>query len=71
MFFVSFGLMLIHVVFTAIWLLFFSRVFLIGHIESTTLTSTYLIKGLPFNVVAQKCSDHPSNIFDYRKMGPR
>jgi len=35
MFFVSVGLMLVHVVFTAIWLVFFSRVFLIGHIEST------------------------------------
>ncbi|KAG0016108.1 hypothetical protein BGZ82_001205 [Podila clonocystis] len=35
MFFVSFGLMLIHVVFTAIWLVFFARVFLIGHVDST------------------------------------
>lgn len=35
MFFVSVGLMLVHVVFTAIWLVFFSRVFLIGHIENT------------------------------------
>ncbi|KAI8601762.1 plasma-membrane choline transporter-domain-containing protein [Dissophora ornata] len=35
MFFVSFGLMLVHVVFTAIWLLFLSRVFLIGHVEAS------------------------------------
>ncbi|KAF9935482.1 hypothetical protein BGZ67_003399 [Mortierella alpina] len=34
MFFVSFGLMLIHAVFTAIWLVFFARVFLIGHVEA-------------------------------------
>ncbi|KAK3829235.1 MAG: choline transporter-like protein [Benniella sp.] len=42
MFFVSFGLMLIHVVFTATWLLFFSRVFLIGHNESTTLARKWV-----------------------------
>ncbi|KAF9323393.1 hypothetical protein BG006_001485 [Podila minutissima] len=35
MFFVSFGLMLIHVVFTAIWLVFFARGFLIGHVDSS------------------------------------
>lgn len=35
MFFVSFGLMLVHVVFTAIWLVFFARVFLIGHVDSS------------------------------------
>ncbi|KAG0356064.1 hypothetical protein BG005_005004 [Podila minutissima] len=35
MFFVSFVLMLIHVVFTAIWLVFFARVFLIGHVDSS------------------------------------
>ncbi|KAF9284717.1 hypothetical protein BGZ68_004474 [Mortierella alpina] len=34
MFFVSFGLMVIHAVFTAIWLVFFARVFLIGHVEA-------------------------------------
>ncbi|KAF9430060.1 hypothetical protein BGZ94_008494 [Podila epigama] len=44
MFFVSFGLMVVHVVFTAIWLLFFARVFLVGHIESSTGGSAaYLI----------------------------
>ncbi|KAF9109821.1 hypothetical protein BGX27_007158 [Mortierella sp. AM989] len=35
MIFVSIGLMLVHAGFTAIWLLFFSRVFLIGHVEAT------------------------------------
>ncbi|KAF9984969.1 hypothetical protein BGZ65_012077 [Modicella reniformis] len=42
MFFVSFGLMLIHAAFTTIWLLFFSRVFLIGHIESAALTKKWV-----------------------------
>lgn len=35
MFVVSFGLAVIHIVFTAIWLVLFARVFLIGHVEST------------------------------------
>ncbi|KAI8355829.1 plasma-membrane choline transporter-domain-containing protein [Mortierella sp. GBAus27b] len=42
MFFVSFGLMLVHVVFTAIWLVFFSRVFLIGHIESSSMARKWV-----------------------------
>ncbi|KAF9973081.1 hypothetical protein BGZ73_003723 [Actinomortierella ambigua] len=33
---VSFGLMVIHVVFAAIWLVFFSRVFLVGHVDTST-----------------------------------
>ncbi|KAF9208442.1 hypothetical protein BGZ49_008830 [Haplosporangium sp. Z 27] len=44
MFFVSLGLMLIHVVFTAIWLLFFSRVFLVGHIESVTGSKIWVLE---------------------------
>ncbi|KAG0232924.1 hypothetical protein BGW42_007833 [Actinomortierella wolfii] len=39
MFLVSFGLMVIHVVFAAIWLVFFSRVFLLGHVESSSTTT--------------------------------
>ncbi|KAF9164447.1 hypothetical protein DFQ26_001421 [Actinomortierella ambigua] len=35
---VSFGLMAIQVVFTAIWLVFFSRVFLVGHVDTSTTT---------------------------------
>ncbi|KAG0341893.1 hypothetical protein BG000_007710 [Podila horticola] len=35
MFVVSFGLAVVHIVFTAIWLVLFARVFLIGHVEST------------------------------------
>ncbi|KAG0306940.1 hypothetical protein BGZ98_001418 [Dissophora globulifera] len=44
MFFVSVGLMLVHVVFTAIWLLFFSRVFLIGHVESTLESKKWVLE---------------------------
>ncbi|KAF9172407.1 hypothetical protein BGX21_003454 [Mortierella sp. AD011] len=44
MFFVSLGLMLVHVVFTAIWLVFFSRVFLIGHVEATTGSKTWVLE---------------------------
>lgn len=50
MFFVSVGLMLVHVVFTAIWLVFFSRVFLIGHIENTIgkgMTPSFCYCALP------------------------
>lgn len=32
---VSFGLAVVHIVFTAVWLVLFARVFLIGHVEST------------------------------------
>ncbi|KAF8925922.1 hypothetical protein BGZ52_006282, partial [Haplosporangium bisporale] len=35
MFVVSFGLAVVHIIFTAIWLVLFARVFLIGHVEST------------------------------------
>ncbi|KAG9069093.1 hypothetical protein KI688_009988 [Linnemannia hyalina] len=45
MFFVSVGLMLVHVVFTAIWLVFFSRVFLIGHIENTVGKGSWVLEG--------------------------
>ncbi|KAF9349895.1 hypothetical protein BGX26_011871 [Mortierella sp. AD094] len=44
MFFVSLGLMLVHVVFTAIWLVFFSRVFLIGHVEAMTGSKTWVLE---------------------------
>ncbi|KAF9438641.1 hypothetical protein BGZ76_006202 [Entomortierella beljakovae] len=44
MFFVSFGLMVVHVVFTAIWLLFFSRVFLIGHVETSTDSKKWVLE---------------------------
>ncbi|KAI7830664.1 plasma-membrane choline transporter-domain-containing protein [Gamsiella multidivaricata] len=44
MFYVSFGLMAVHVVFTAIWLLFFSRVFLIGHVESSVGAKKWVLE---------------------------
>ncbi|KAF9947682.1 hypothetical protein BGZ70_002565 [Mortierella alpina] len=43
MFFVSFGLMLIHAVFTAIWLIFFARVFLIGHVEANVESKLWVM----------------------------
>ncbi|KAF9379554.1 hypothetical protein CPB97_008896 [Podila verticillata] len=45
MFFVSFGLMLVHVVFTAIWLVFFARVFLIGHVDSSAGEGSWVLEG--------------------------
>ncbi|KAG0201986.1 hypothetical protein BGX28_005339 [Mortierella sp. GBA30] len=52
MFFVSFGLMLIHVVFTAIWLVFFARVFLIGHVEPTVGSSLWVVDGNFYPIAA-------------------
>ncbi|KAG0052003.1 hypothetical protein BGZ83_003081 [Gryganskiella cystojenkinii] len=44
MFFVSFGIMLVHVMFTALWLLFFARVFLIGHVETTLGSAKWVME---------------------------
>ncbi|KAF9581845.1 hypothetical protein BGW38_001001 [Lunasporangiospora selenospora] len=45
MFFASFGLMLAHVVFTVLWLIFFARVFLIGHVERTDSVAFWVMDG--------------------------
>ncbi|KAF9574681.1 hypothetical protein EC968_005912 [Mortierella alpina] len=52
MFFVSFGLMLIHAVFTAIWLVFFARVFLIGHVEAKVESKLWVMDGNFYPVAA-------------------
>ncbi|KAG0262185.1 hypothetical protein BG011_000236 [Mortierella polycephala] len=44
MFFVSFGLMAVHVVFTAIWLVFFARVFLLGHVEQAVGSKSWVLE---------------------------
>ncbi|KAF9191434.1 hypothetical protein BGZ50_009389 [Haplosporangium sp. Z 11] len=44
MFFVSFGLMVVHVVFTAIWLVFFARVFLLGHVEQAVGSKSWVLE---------------------------
>ncbi|KAK3818302.1 MAG: plasma-membrane choline transporter-domain-containing protein [Linnemannia gamsii] len=52
MFFVSIGLMLVHVVFTALWLVFFSRVFLIGHIERVADQGSWVLEGNFYPIAA-------------------
>ncbi|KAF9903767.1 hypothetical protein EC991_003370 [Linnemannia zychae] len=52
MFFVSVGLMLVHVVFTALWLVFFSRVFLIGHIERAAGQGSWVLEGNFYPIAA-------------------
>ncbi|KAG0272636.1 hypothetical protein BGZ95_011577 [Linnemannia exigua] len=52
MFFVSVGLMLVHVVFTALWLVFFSRVFLIGHIELAADQGSWVLEGNFYPIAA-------------------
>ncbi|KAF9217115.1 hypothetical protein BGZ59_006429 [Podila verticillata] len=52
MFFVSFGLMLVHVVFTAIWLVFFARVFLVGHVDSSAGEGSWVLEGNFYPIAA-------------------